>query len=141
MAVKPFNTEAELQAHYRRHGFPHAPVTPAPPAKPALPSLQARYPEEAAMRQLEQVADAANWRCEFAWQPTGRFAGLLCHCLRGTEIIVIQVRREGKPLSAWQREWLSAWRATQVAEVWECAVDDLEDVLNRLCQKEQHRGP
>jgi hypothetical protein len=136
MAVKPFNTDAELQAYYAKHGFAQAPATPAPPPKPVLPSLHKRYPEEAAMRQLERVAEAAHWLCEFAWNPTGRFAGLVCHCLRGTEILVIQVRREGKTLSAWQRAWLNAWRATQVVEVYECALDDLDDVLNRLCQKE-----
>jgi hypothetical protein len=138
MAVSPFSTEAELAAYYARQGFPQAPAQATKPApKPVLPSLQARYPEEAALRQLQQVADAAGWRCEFCWNPTGRFAGLVCHCLRGQEILVIQVRREGKTLSAWQREWLNAWRATQVVEVWECTVDALEDVLNRLCQREK----
>jgi hypothetical protein len=111
-------------------------VQAKPAPKPALPSLQQRYPEEAALRQLQQVADAAGWLYEEAWNPTGRFAGLLCHCLRGTEILIIQVRRDGKSLSAWQREWLQAWRATGVVEVWECTVETLDDVLNRLCEQE-----
>jgi hypothetical protein len=103
-----------------------------------LPSLQQRYPEEAALRQLQQVADAAGWLCEFNWNPTGPFAGLLCHCLRGTEILIIQVQREGKTLSAWQRKWLNAWRATGVAEVWECTVDTLDHVLKRLKKEKPH---
>jgi hypothetical protein len=136
MAVKPFSTDAELQAYYAKHGFAHTPATTVPPAKPALPSLQKRYPEEAAMQQIETAAHRTGWVCEFAWYPTGRFAGLLCHCLRGREILVIQVSRPGKRLNPWQRDALNAWRATQVVEVWECTVDDLEDVLTRLCQKE-----
>jgi hypothetical protein len=97
-----------------------------------LPSLQQRYPEEAALEQIDTVAQAAGWVCDFAWYPKGRFAGLLCHCLRNHEILVIQVSRPGKQLNPWQKDALNAWRATGVAEVWECTVDTLDDVLKRL---------
>jgi hypothetical protein len=137
MAVKPFESEAQLQAYFAKHGFAHAQAKATTAPKPVLPSLQQHYPEEAALRQLQQVADATGWLCEFTWNPTEPFAGLLCHCLRGTEVLVIQVRRDGKQLSVWQREWLDAWRTTGAVEVWECTVETMDDVLNRLCEKEK----
>jgi len=104
---------------------------PAPPAR-TLPSLQQRYPEEAALRQLQAVADACGWVPNLTWNPHGRYQGLGAEFVRDSDMLYVQVLREGSSITPDQHLWLEALRATGKIEVHVCTVATLDAILARL---------
>ena len=124
-------TEAEVKAALTRMSQrqPHSPTL-------QLPSLQTKYPEEAAMHELWQVAEQHGWVPNMYWLPKGPYTGLWCECLRGTDVLRVLIHRPGKVPTRDQNVVLDALRRTRKFEVYVCEVGKLQNVLIRLQHKE-----